>query len=484
MVAKIRVRWPDGAICGRCFTDAVRTVGRCAQCGEERLVPGRDNLGRSLCRDCAGIDTNMTCDTCGAEAERYRGGSCVRCVIRVDLIAILKPNDPPDLRLRRLIDVLADSGRPESIHTWMRGGAAASLLAQLGERTLRLDHEAFDALPRSAAVEHLRDLLTHHHILPRLEDKYIATFERWLARRLHELEPYPQVRSSIEQFATWHHLRRLRSADADTATVTAALAARQEITEAGKFLIWLAEEHQTDPADINQAQIDQYLAEGTSTRKHIRNYLHWLNHQRPRSAHVTAPYRTAQTTPLVTQDQRIRMVRNCLTYDNVALSTRVAALIHLLWAQPLNKIARLHTDAIELRPAGMRLHLAAVSSDIPEPIARLFWTHLRAPSNQRAGNTGTHWLFPGFRAGQPVHPNTLSQRFLALGINTQRVRNTTLRTLTQQLDAHSLANLLGYDAGILAEHARRGGLVMHTYPSVLLERSRSQRTPPAAPIQG
>jgi hypothetical protein len=53
MAAKIRVTWPDGAICGICFTTALRTRGSCPGCGEERLLPGRNPDGSGICRDCA-----------------------------------------------------------------------------------------------------------------------------------------------------------------------------------------------------------------------------------------------------------------------------------------------------------------------------------------------------------------------------------------------------------------------------------------------
>lgn len=45
LVPKIRVRWPDGAICGACFSLAVNTYGVCAHCAEERMLPGRSPSG-------------------------------------------------------------------------------------------------------------------------------------------------------------------------------------------------------------------------------------------------------------------------------------------------------------------------------------------------------------------------------------------------------------------------------------------------------
>ncbi len=104
----------EGAICKPCFTTAARTYGLCSFCGTKRLVPGRTPTGELLCRDCAGITTNLDCDHCGREAERLRGGHCARCVVTSDLEQLLSPHHPPDMRLKRLIVELAAVPRPET----------------------------------------------------------------------------------------------------------------------------------------------------------------------------------------------------------------------------------------------------------------------------------------------------------------------------------------------------------------------------------
>ena len=103
LVSTIRTTWPEGPICGPCFTAAARTYGLCAFCGAQRLLPGRSATGQNICRDCAAITTNLDCDNCGREAERRRGGHCARCVLTGDLEQILKPHAPPDMRIKRLV---------------------------------------------------------------------------------------------------------------------------------------------------------------------------------------------------------------------------------------------------------------------------------------------------------------------------------------------------------------------------------------------
>jgi hypothetical protein len=329
---KIRVRWPDGQICGRCFTTAVRTYDTCASCGDTRLVPGRSADGSKICVDCAGITTNLRCDRCGREAERYSHGLCARCVVTDDLVTLLRPNNPPDMRLKRLIKVLAAAERPESIYTWLRtrDGTSAQLLRRIGDREIALSHEAFDVLPKTPAVEHLRAILVHNRILPAQDDRQLAIFEQWLTERLKLLSVSPEIQQPIERFARWHHLKRLRAESSTSKNMNYAVrSAKQEITETGKFLAWLADAHGATLSTLKQQHLDEYLSEGPSTRFHIRNFFQWLKRAEPqRNFHVA--YRVAIDRPMITQQDRLDYIKRIIEADNVSLSPRIAGLLFLL----------------------------------------------------------------------------------------------------------------------------------------------------------
>ena len=131
------------------------------------MLPGRSPVGKHICRDCAEITTLLVCHRCGSEVERFRKGVCARCVVREDLESLLKPNSPADFRLKRLVTILADSARPESVYTWMNLKAPKQLLELIGRRELNLTHQGFDAYsPSPAAASHLREILVHHGMLP------------------------------------------------------------------------------------------------------------------------------------------------------------------------------------------------------------------------------------------------------------------------------------------------------------------------------
>lgn len=72
-------RWPDGVVCEYCYVAAKRISGVCA-CGHKGILPGIIDA-RPACRQCSGVDLNLDCVECGAEAEIYSAGRCQRCVL-------------------------------------------------------------------------------------------------------------------------------------------------------------------------------------------------------------------------------------------------------------------------------------------------------------------------------------------------------------------------------------------------------------------
>lgn len=462
MAAKIRVTWPDGAICGICFTTALRTRGSCPGCGEERLLPGKATDGTDICRDCAGITTNMTCEGCGTETERFRAGNCIRCVLRADLEGMLHPHAPPDLSLKRLIGVLAGTGRPESVYTWMRGANTNELLTGLGTRSIALTHESFDALPASRSVEYLREMLIHHGMLPD-RDRQLAAFEQWLVTRIQDLAETPNIQAPIERFARWHHLKRLRQmASPGKSLNTAVRSAKQEITETGKFLKWLYAEYGLAMQGLRQAHLNQYLGEGPTTRYAIRTFLVWQIKNKE-IGRLEIPHRYAATKPLITQQQRLDLIRQCIESTGAPLTFRVAGLILLLFGQPVGKIAALQCVDLQALPEGLHLSLGNIPVLVPAQIAPVFWDHLHDRPNQQTGNKRSRWLFPGTLPGQHIHTDAMMGQLRALGINLGGARNTALRSLVEELPPTLVANALGYSYQVIHKHAADAGLPMAGY---------------------
>lgn len=397
-----------------------------------------------------------------------RGGHCAKCIVTADLTKLLKPNDPPDIRLHRLIRELATTDRPRSVITWMRSPAANSLLAQLGERTLKLNHESFDALPPSPAVEHLREMLTHHQMMPSRGDIRLARFATWLDDRLNTFQDRPHIQQPLEQFGRWHHLRRLRADPPPSNMDYATRTAKQEITEAGKFLAWLNEEHSSSIDDLTQEQIDLYWSEGPSTRKHVRAFLQ----QRKITGHkraMKAPYRNAESTPMATATERLDAIKAALEAHTVLIDTRIAAVIFLLFGVPIGKIVALKADTIQSNLEGMTISLGSNPAPIPDPIIPLFLDFLGPEHRNRAMNKDSPWLFPSTKPGQHVSATTLWNRLKIFGIQPLATRNATIFDLTKEIDPTSLAALLGYSNKMMSTHAARAGVTMASYPATRID---------------
>ena len=463
---KHRVTWPDGRICTPCFVRAVETFGTCPSCERHRMLPGQDEDGQQICRICAHIPTDLDCASCGQEAELIRGKRCARCVLREDLTATLSPNDPPDLSIKRLIVILCSVERPASIRTWMRGAAASALLVAIGRRELDIEHAAFDALPHSNAVEHLRSVLVAHGMLPERGNVDLARFDLWVERRLADLATRPRVAAALEPFARWHHLRRLHD-DADIIRNMnfATRAAKQEITESGKLLVWLDEMHDVAFADAEQRHIDDYLASGPTTRKTARNFINW-NRSIGATTLRSGRRRTAITTPVATDTERLQQLARLLATTDAPLIPRAVGLLLLLYGTPIGRLVQLRRDAITEAPDGMRIDVGGTQPAlVPAGISDVMYAVLTAGAPTRTTTVDGGWLFPGRRAGQHVHAGSVDTQLRSLDITVRAGRNAAVADLTLQIHPAVLAEILGYSKQTLTGHALRAGMGFASYPA-------------------
>jgi hypothetical protein len=74
-----------------------------------------------------------------------------------------------------------------------------------------------------------------------------------------------------------------------------------------------------------------------------------------------------------------------------------------------------------------------------------------------ATNHDSRWLFPGRRAGQPMHPDALSVLVNKLGIPTIASRASAIRQHVLEMPAPVVAEALGYDHVTTAKLAAQAG---------------------------
>ncbi|WP_183061589.1 recombinase XerD [Motilibacter peucedani] len=431
-------------------------------------MPGLDAEGRRLCVECAGITTPLRCTRCGTEEELYRKGACARCALRDDLAALLPPTSPTGARLA---DALAAAARPQSTIIWLRNPAVRDLLARIGALTEPLTSELLDGLGDGRHVQHLRGVLEHHQLLGR-RDPDLAAFERWLQRRLDSVDD-ARHRQLLQQFATWHHLRRIRpAADAGRDVHGGVHTAKQEITQAGNLLAWLEASGQT-LATCPQTNLDRWLADGTTTRYTARTFVVWAAGRG--LTNLTIPHRAARSTRSLGQEQRVAWIRILLTDEVETTDYRLAGLLLLLYAQPLTKIAALRVADVVDRDSELRLRLGSDLAPVPEPFADLLRQHLAARPNLRHGPE-TPWLFPSTTPGRHLSANGIMERVRDLGINLLGARNAALRDFVTQAPAPVVAAMLGYSNQVTAHHASLAGTNMGAYASTVAGRPRSAVT--------
>ncbi len=106
--------------------------------------------------------------------------------------------------------------------------------------------------------------------------------------------------------------------------------------------------------------------------------------------------------------------------DTIALRTRVAAGLLLLFAQPITRIVKLTVDDVLCSPKDggqdngqdVYLRLGNPPTPVPQPLARLVLELVGGRANMNtASKPDSHWLFPGGHVGQPLTPGALRQRF-------------------------------------------------------------------------
>jgi hypothetical protein len=182
---------------------------------------------------------------------------------------------------------------------------------------------------------------------------------------------------------------------------------------------------------------------------------------------VQIGFRQAKTTPTITQGQRLAWLKELLTGDSESLPYRVAGILLLLYAQPLTKIAALQTTAIARVAGETRIGLGAEPIPVPEPFASQLNYLLYNRPNQRTtgGAVGTPWLFPSYRPGRHIDPQSVMHRLRGLGIDLLGSRNAALRELVSEIPPPLVAEMLGYSDAVTQKHAAEAGTTWARYAS-------------------
>ncbi|MFB6782500.1 hypothetical protein ACFCX0_35245 [Streptomyces sp. NPDC056352] len=422
----------------------MRVRGRCPDCGTVRLLPGRDTAGTPICRDCAGITRDFFCGRCGFEGLLLGGRLCERCTLADTLGRLLNDGTGHVApALQPMITALLETDRPKSRLIWLRNPNVVRLLQGLATGTIPLTHDGLHRETPWRTVAHLRDLLMDSGVLPRV-DRQLMLYQRWLAERLAIIED-PEHRRHLQHFATWHQMRRLRSkAENGPLGRSQTSQAKQEITQAGAFLAWLADRGRTIE-HCQQANLDAWHTEKLATRRPAQTFLRWCMKTSRMPRLILPPQAINQDQAPLNQHRRLALLRRTLNDGSLPLRSRVVAALVLLYAQPVSRIVRLTIHDITDDGTTIAVRLGDPSSPLPEPVAELMRAYIR--SRQQLPYTSSRsarWLFPGRQPGQPMNPGSLQAHLREIGVPPQRGRTSAIRQLVLQAPAPIIAKALGY----------------------------------------
>lgn len=132
----------------------------------------------------------------------------------------------------------------------------------------------------------------------------------------------------------------------------------------------------------------------------------------------------------------------------------------------MSRVAAMRIEQINVTGERLTLVLENEPAEVPPPFADLLLDLVANRPNLQTGNAGTSpWLFPSTRPGQHLHPNTITIRLRAMGIELLGARNAALRELVQQVPPPIVASQLGYSPRIALRHASLAAQPTSAYAS-------------------
>jgi hypothetical protein len=406
--------------------------------------PGSGPDGRSWCTDCAGLG-DFACTRCGQEGWNHYKGVCGRCVLK-DRLRLALDDGTGRVRpeLVPLFDLVTAMDRPRAGILWLSKPHLPPILHAVAHGQVPLTHDGIATLQPWRSAIHVRDLLVAAEILPPV-DRFLFLFEQWLPGWLGQI-PNPEHRKVLNTYATWHVLRTLRAAAAaGPIGHYRHQIARRQLRVAAAFLQRLGGDG-IDVGCCTQRHLDQWFAQASEADKTgLRPFLRWAIAGK-RLPRLHLPPRKASTPAPISARERLELIRRIHDGDGMDLTERVAGLLVLLYAQPLTKVTRLTIDDVTVCEDGETvIRLGDPPAPVPAPFDVLVREYLAArPNLTTATNQGSRWLFPGRRAGQPLHPTTFRLRFQGLGIPNLNGRSRALRQILLSAPPSVVAGMLGY----------------------------------------
>ncbi|UXM89906.1 tyrosine-type recombinase/integrase [Paenarthrobacter sp. JL.01a] len=411
-------------------------------------MPGRvDTL--PACRKCSGVHLNVDCISCGKEDELHSGNRCWSCILAltVDRILSTPDNRPPSPELRAVGTALKSMKRANSGLTWIQQPHVTEFLQQLATEPA-ITHARLDQLPASRTREYVRGLMVEHNALPR-RDELSAKFSDWAEQALDRITS-PSHRDITRRYIRWHHQRRMNQMDEVTRGTF--LRAKQAVTVAIDLQNWLSEQG-IELAEVNQAHLDRWQAEGPTTRGIASRFLDWAIRTNLIDPSLKLQPHRRGTSPRLDAAAQTELVTNLSRTADMNPRDRAAAILILVFGQQVSDIAKLTWDNVTVTEELVTITLGTVKIALTPPLDEP-WRELAATPthHQTAAHPKSNWVFRGGSPGQHIQASTLTQR-LSTAFSSRAARLGTLHELTKLAPVAIIAEALGYSPATIDRHA-------------------------------
>jgi len=454
-----RRRWRGQLVlCSRCLNGPCRF---CARCGQARRHTA-DDRGCLLC----GATDPAPCTDCGSDSRTATG--CLTCRLSRRLDRLAASGDPERARaLAPLFEALRAADNPRSSLDWLsRSTPGKALFDVLLAGRVPLTHDTFDAAsPRNhtTSVEYLRSTLVDTGILPE-RDEPMCRLERFIQRLLGEA--HPTDAAAMHRYIAWRIMPRVRRRISEGRTPSTAItaAARVTIFAITRFTAWLRE-HRNGIEELTQTDLDLWVRANPTEGSRVRPFIRWARRQRlVPNMHYTLPERDRSPRLFDDQTQLLNAARRCLHDDELPARDRLASALILLYGQPLQRIATLRIADLDTSSTTVTLKLGPTPINLPAQLAvaareAAALAIEQAPGITRATHEHPIWLFPGLPPTKHIHPSALRRRIRYLcPARIRGIQNTALLTLSREVPAIALADLLGMNVNTIHEwRALAGG---------------------------
>jgi integrase len=351
--------------------------------------------------------------------------------------------------------------RANSGLTWIQQPHVTEFLQQLAAEPV-ITHARLDELPASRTREYVRGLLVEHNALPR-RDELSARFSGWAEQALERITS-PSHRDITRRYVRWHHQRRMNQMD-EVAQGTF-LRAKQAVTVAIELLNWLTERG-TELADVNQAHLDRWQAEGPTTRGIASRFLDWAIRTNLVGPSLKLQPHRRGTSPRLDAAAQTELVHNLSHTTDLNPRDRAAAILVLVFGQQVSDIVQLTWDDVTVTEELVTISFGTVEIALASPLDEP-WRKLAATPthHQTAAHPNSNWIFRGGSPGQHLRASTLTQRLSAL-FSARAARLGTLHELTKLAPVAIVAEGLGYSPATIDRHALASSANYMEYMSAL-----------------